>query len=311
MSLARWVARRLLLAVLVVVGAASAAFFTLHLIPGDPARVALGGAVPPSDEVVDQTRHELGLDRPLVVQYGLFLGRLFRGRLGQSYQLHESVGRIVRGQLWPTAELALTGFALAFTAAALLAVATAGRRPLWRRVSSTVELVLTSLPNLWVGILLLTVFSFQLHVFPATGGSGPQALVLPAVTLALSMVGVLAQVIRDGLTRALEQPFVLSARARGTGENALRLRHAFRHALVSVSTLAGWVVGALLGGAVVIETVFSRPGLGRTLAAAVESRDFPVVTGVVVVTGSMFTLVNLLVDLLHRVIDPRLREERA
>jgi peptide/nickel transport system permease protein len=204
----------------------------------------------------------------------------------------------------------LAGFTVAFVAASLLAVATAGRRRFWRQVSSTVEMVLTSMPSLWVGILLLTFFSFQIHVFPATGSTSVQALVLPAVTLALSMVGVLAQVIRDGLTRALEQPFALSARARGTGENALRLRHAFRHALVSVVTLSGWVVGALLGGAVVIETVFSRPGLGRTLASAVESRDFPVVTGVVIVSGALFTLINLLVDLLYQVIDPRLREER-
>ncbi|MFE2410983.1 ABC transporter permease [Kitasatospora sp. NPDC059408] len=310
MSLTRWLVRRLLLGVLVVLGAASAAFLALHLIPGDPARVALGGAVPPSDDAVERTRHELGLDRPLVTQYALFLGRLARGSLGDSYQLHQPVGRLIGDQLPSTVELALAGFTVAFLAAALLGIATAGRRPVWRRISATVELLLTSLPSFWIGILLLTAFSFQLHLFPAAGDGSPAALVLPALTLALGMVGVLAQVIRDGLTRALEQPFALSARARGTGETALRVRHAFRHALVSVTTLAGWVIGALLGGAVVIETVFSRPGLGRTLATAVESRDFPVVTGVVIVSGALFTLVNLLVDGLYQLIDPRLREAR-
>lgn len=309
MTLGRWLARRLLLSVFVVFGAATAAFGALRLIPGDPVQVMLGGATTPDPVVTAQVRHELGFDRPFLVQYGMFLGRLVRGDLGRSYQLQESVNNVIADNLWPTAELALTGFALAFVVGFALAVATAGRWPVLGWISSGVELVLISVPGFWAGILLLTAFSFKLSLFPAAGGSGIGGLVLPAVTLALGMVGVFAQVLRDGLVRALDEPFVLSARARGTGETMVRVRHAFRHALISVITLAGWLLGALLGGAVIIETVFSRPGLGRILAAAIENRDFPVVTGIVVVSGLMFTLINLAVDLLYQLIDPRLREE--
>jgi peptide/nickel transport system permease protein len=311
MSLWRWLARRLLLAVFVVLGAATAAFAALHLIPGDPVQVMLGGATTPDPALAHQVRHELGFDRPFPVQYAMFLARLVRGDLGRSYQLQQPVTGVIGDNLWPTAELALTGFALAFVVGIVLAVATAGRWRVVRWISSAVELVLISVPGFWAGILLLTVFSFKLTLFPAAGGSGVRGLVLPAVTLALGMVGVFAQVLRDGLAHALEEPFVLSARARGTGETMVRIRHAFRHALVSVITLAGWLLGALLGGAVLIETVFSRPGLGRILATAIEDRDFPLVTGIVVVSGLLFTLINLGVDLLYQVIDPRLREEAS
>ncbi|MEV6166486.1 ABC transporter permease [Streptomyces sp. NPDC052052] len=302
-----WLVRRIALSALVLLGSATTAFLALRLTPGDPVRVILGGS-PATPEVVAQVRRELGTDRPLSEQYFLFLGKLLRGDLGTSYQLRDSVSHVIGSQLWQTAELALSSFVLAFVLALLLAVSTAGRWPVLRGISTQVELVLSSSPGFWVGVLLLTLFSFRWHVFPAAGGDGPSALVLPAVTLAASMVGVFAQVMRAGVERALEEPFVLSARARGSGDTAVRFRHALRHALVPMVTLSGWVMGTLFSGAVVVETVFSRQGLGRLLATAIQSRDFPVVTGVVVVSTLVFVVVNLLVDWLYRVIDPRLRE---
>ncbi|MBL7497599.1 ABC transporter permease [Frankia sp. CNm7] len=302
-----WLARRLALAVLVVVGAATVAFGALQLVPGDPVHVMMGGAAP-SEEVYERTRHELGYDQPLPVRYGEFLGQLLRGDLGQSYQLHQPVADVIGSQLWPTVQLALAAFGLAFVVAAALAVTTAGRRSGWRRVASAAELLMISTPGFWVGVLLLTFFSFRLHLFPVAGGDSLAGLVLPAATLAIGLIGVFAQVMREGLERALEQPFVLSARARGTGETAVRLRHALRHALIPMVTLSGWIVGSLLGGAVLIETIFSREGLGRITATAIAGRDLPLVTGVAVVAATIFALLNIAVDLLYRVIDPRMKE---
>ncbi|HEY8981415.1 MAG TPA: ABC transporter permease [Streptomyces sp.] len=306
----RWLVRRLALSALVLLGSATAAFVAVRLTPGDPVRVILGGTTA-TPQTVAQVRHDLGTDRPLSVQYGLFLGRLLRGDLGTSYQLQDTVGHVIGSQLWATVELAVTAFTLAFVVALVLAVSTAGRWPLLRRLSTVVELVLSSSPSFWVGVALLTVFSFHWHVFPAAGGSGPSGLVLPAATLAAALVGVFAQVMRAGVERALEEPFVLSARARGSSESAVRLRHALRHALIPMVTLSGWVVGSLLSGAVVVETVFSRQGIGRVLATAIQGRDFPVVTGVVVVSTLLFVVISLLVDWLYRVIDPRLKEAYA
>jgi peptide/nickel transport system permease protein len=195
--------------------------------------------------LVAEVRHETGFDQPVYVRYGLFMGRLLRGDLGQSYQLHQSVESLVFGQLGSTVELALTGFLLALAVATLLAMTTAGRRPVLRSLASTVELVLASLPGFWVGVLLLTFFSFRWQLFPTVGGSGINGLVLPAVTLALTLLGVFAQVMREGMERSLVEPYVLSSRARGASETTVRLRHALRHALVPMITLSGWSVGTL------------------------------------------------------------------
>lgn len=308
--LGRWLLRRVVLSVAVVLGSATAAFVALYLLPGNPVQTMLGptGQTP---ALVAEVRHETGFDRPMYVRYGLFMGRLLRGDLGQSYQLHQSVQSLIFGQIWSTVALALAGFGLALVAATALAVTTAGRRPLLRGLASTVELVLASLPGFWIGVLLLTFFSFRWQLFPAVGGSGVNALVLPAVTLALTLLGVFAQVIREGMERALGEPFVLSSRARGAKETTVRVRHALRHAMVPLVTLSGWSVGALLSGAVIIETIFSRPGLGRVLVAAVDSRDLPVISGVVVVSAVAFSAVNISTDLLYRMVDPRLKEAQA
>ena len=302
----RWLARRLALAVLVVFGAVTVAFVALQLAPGDPV-YAIIGTLEPSPALIGHVRADLGLDQPVIVRYGLLLGRLVRGDLGTSYQLGQPVWQLIADQFGATVELALAACTIAFVVSVLLAVGTAGR-PVLRRVSATLELVAISSPSYWVGVVLLTFFSFRLRLFPVAGGNGIAALVLPAVTIAVGLVGVFTQVLREELERALDEPFVLSSRARGTGETAVRVRHALRHALIPMATLGGWTMGALLSGAVVVETVFNRQGLGRLLVNAVLSRDLPVVTGIVVVTATLFTVLNLGVDLLYRLIDPRLRQ---
>ncbi|MFF4116798.1 ABC transporter permease [Streptomyces sp. NPDC001714] len=305
-QLLRWLARRLCTGVLVVWGAATVAFAALHMVPGDPVVVLLGGSTP-SSEVVAQTRHELGYDRPVTVQYFDYLGHLARGDLGQSFQLHQPVGKVIAEQLWPTAQLTAVGFTLALAGALVLALAGTGH-PVLRRVGAGLELLMISAPGFWVGVLLLSVFSFRLGLFPVVSGDSASGLVLPAVTLALGLMGTFAQVMREGLDQVLTEPFVLSSRARGSTETTVRLRHALRHALLPVITLSGWVVGALLGGSVLVETIFSRQGIGRVMAGAITGRDLPLVTGIAVVSAVVFTLANIAVDLLYRVVDPRLRE---
>jgi len=306
--LARTIVLRLAGAVAVCWGAATASFLALHLVPGDLVNAILGG-VPATPATVSELRRELGLGHPLIVQYWVFLRHLATGDLGRSYQLQEPVTKVIGDQLWPTVQLGLAACGLAFAAGVAVAVATAGRRlRLLRTIADTFELVAISTPSFWLGILLLTVFSFRLHAFPVAGNDGFRSLVLPAVTLAVPVAAVIAQVLRDGLERALDQPFVVTARARGTSELVVRTTHALRHALIPVVTISGWIVGSLLSGAVLVETVFGRQGIGRVAATAISSEDIPVVIGVVLLSALVYVVVNTAVDLLYLVVDPRLRD---
>ena len=306
-ALARATVRRVVAAAAVLFGAATLAFVSLQLIPGDPVTVLLGPNTSASPAVRAEIRAEYGFNQPVVVQYLHFMGRLARGDLGQSYQLQQPVTSLIGSQLLPTLELALAALVLAVVLAVLSAVATAGRHPLLRSLASTWELIAASTPSYWVGIVLLTLFSFRFHLFPVAGDQDVASLVLPAVTLALPLAGVLAQVLREGLEGALGQPFATTARARGLSHTAVRLRHALRHAAVPLVTLVGWLTGSLLGGAVLVETVFGRPGIGSLVLQAVSSRDMPVVIGVVLLSALVFVVISTAVELLYAVIDPRLR----
>ncbi|RCV55056.1 ABC transporter permease [Marinitenerispora sediminis] len=310
-SLPRRAARRLLSALLVVWGAATISFCVLHLIPGDPVDAVLGPLVGASPELRARVRAELGLDAPLWVQYLTALARLAALDLGWSYRLDRPVADVLADQLWPTVELAVAALVLAVLLAGTAALATAGRRGLPRAVISGAELVGAAVPSFWVGVVALTFLSFRWGLFPGPGAVGPHALVLPALTLAVPIAGVLAQVLRRELDDTLGQPFVTSVRARGVGRTGVLVRHALRHAAVPLLTLAGWVFAGLLSGTVLVETVFARPGLGRVLVSAVTARDIPVVNAVVVISAAAFVTVNLAVDALYRVVDPRLRASEA
>jgi peptide/nickel transport system permease protein len=186
-----------------------------------------------------------------------------------------------------------------------VALLTARRRP-WGPLSSAVELIISSTPTFVIGIVLLIIFSFTLRLFPVSGNDGVAALVLPTITLALPIGAVLAQVLRNELEEVLEQPFILTARSRGMRDTAVRVRHALRHALVQIITMAGFVVGGLLGGAVITETLFVRQGVGQLMLSAVTNKDIPMVLGLVVFAATIYVVVNLLVDLGYALLDPRL-----
>ncbi|MFF8958283.1 ABC transporter permease [Streptomyces sp. NPDC014894] len=304
---ARWLFHRAAGAVLVLWGAASLAFLVLHLVPGDPVTTLLGASATDSAALREQIRREYRLDDPLAAQYAAFLLRLAGGELGDSYQQRQPVSVIIGEQLGHTAELALGALVLLTAGALLAATLTAGRRRTVRGAVSGAELVAVSTPAYWLGIVLLTVFSFRLNVFPVAGAGDWRSLVLPAVTLAAPFGSLLAQVLREGMESALHQPFALTARSRGLGPTALRLRHALRHAAVPAATLGGWLAGGLLGGTVLVETVFARPGLGRVALDAVSGRDIPVVVGLVLLSAAVYLVVNALADLVCLWADPRLR----
>lgn len=306
--IARHVVTRLAAGVLVIWCAATLSFAAMTLIPGDPVDTLLGGSVSASPALRRQIVEAFGFDEPIPVRYAKFLGRLLSTDLGESYRLQAPVGQLIGEQLPSTASLAALSALLAIVLAVVAVLTTAGHDTVARRMVSALELVLASTPSYWLGILLLTFFAHSLHIFPVAGDWGLASLVLPAVTLALPMAAILARVLREGFEDVLALPFVVSVKARGVTETALRLRHVLRHALAPTVTLTGWMLGTLLGGAAVVETVFARQGIGRLAVTAVESRDMPVVTGVVLLTAGVFVVINLVVDLLYVIIDTRLRD---
>ncbi|MFD0735383.1 ABC transporter permease [Planotetraspora mira] len=305
-AVAKRIGVRLIAGVGVLWGAATLSFIALHVTAGDAALSTVAGqGANPTKELLDQVRRDFGLDQPLYRQYLDYLGRLLHGDLGQSYQQRIAVSRAITEQLGQTVQLAVSAAAVAVLLAIGAAVLTARRRP-WRSIASGVELTLSATPTFVIGIVLLIVFSFTLKVLPVSGNDGPRALILPMLTLALPIGAVLAQVLRSELEEVLEQPFILTARSRGMRDTVVRVRHALRHALVQIVTMSGFVVGGLLGGAVITETLFVRQGVGQLMLSAVTTKDIPMVLGLVVFAAFVYVVVNLLVDITYTLIDPRL-----
>lgn len=303
--------RRIGVILAVLWGAATITFIAVKAIPGDPVSVLTGG-----ENVVDAAEREalirqFGLDQPLPVQYARYIGQAMLGDFGQSYQYRQPVIEVVGEAAGPTLQLAGTAMVLALVLAFINAQATAGRRQGLRSALSGLELAVLSTPVYWIGLLLLTVFSFQLGWFPIIGGEGFRALILPAIALSLPLAALLSQVLRDGMEEALSQPFALTVRTRGVSETALRLRHALRHAALAVSTLTGTLFAGVLSGSILTETVFGRAGIGQITLQAIKTRDMPLLLGLVMLSALVSVLINLLVDALYLLIDPRLRRARA
>ncbi|XPP25727.1 MAG: ABC transporter permease [Leucobacter sp.] len=298
--------RRTAGAVAVMFAVATLAFIALQFIPGDPAEAALGGpGSQASQAALDAARAEFGLDRPLVVQYLDFLWRVVRGDLGVSYAQRIPVSEVLGGAIGPT--LVLTGAALllAWVLALVSVVVASGHSRLARGVSMALDLTAAAMPNFWLASLLVLLFAGTLAWLPAVSTGGLDGLVLPALALAIPIAGFLAQVCRAGVDDARHAPFIESARARGETELGVRLRHVLRHGVVPGLNLTAWALGSLLGGAAVIEVIFARPGLGRTLVNAVIARDIPVVLGAVLFAALAYVLVALITDLVVARVDPR------
>lgn len=296
-------------AVFVLWAVATLTFFAVRLIPGDPAEAILGGpGSQASPEALAAVRREYGLDQPLFVQYLQQLVRLATGDLGRSFALNQDVAPLVVQQLGGTLTLAALSLAVGWLIALAFATFSTRGGRLAAAVGSGLEIVAAALPHFWLATALIVVFSIWLGVLPPVSTPGPAGIVLPVLTLAIPLAGFLGQVMREALLTALESPFVLSARARGESGRGVLWIHALRHAALPAISLSGWAFGSLVSGAVVVETVFARPGLGRTLLNAVTVRDVPVVVGVVMVVALAYILVTIVTDAAVRIADPRLRE---
>jgi peptide/nickel transport system permease protein len=304
----RFLARRLLLTVPVLLGVATLVFSLIHLIPGDPAMAMLGETASPKD--VAELRTRLGLDRPLIEQYGRFLGGALRGDLGMSLRTGEPVGAQILARMPATIELS----AAAMIVAILLAIPIGIVAAVWRgtaidHAAMTVALAGISIPNFWLGPLLAIVFAIELGWLPVSGRGTVAHLVLPAISLGVALAAILARMTRASLLEELREQYVQAARARGVSRTRAVVRHAFRNSLIPVVTLLGLQFGAVLTGAVITETIFAWPGIGRLLIQSISFRDYPLVQGCILLIAVTYVGVNLLTDLAYGVLDPRIRYE--
>jgi peptide/nickel transport system permease protein len=301
-----FLARRLTLLVPVVLGVLTAVFLLIHLIPGDPVEVMLGEAALPADRA--QLRARLGLDDPLPVQYLRYLSGAARGDLGVSLHSGRPVWAVVGERLPATAELTLAAMLVAVGIALPLGLLCAVKKgKALDHGAMVAALVGVSMPNFWLGPLLILAFSVNLGWLPLAGKGGVLSFVLPAVTLGTAMAAILTRMIRASVLEVMHQPFVAAAVAKGLGPPRVMLRHVLANALIPVITVIGLQFGALLAGAIITETIFAWPGLGRLTVEAIQTRDYPVVQGCVLVICLGYLLASLLADLCYAVVDPRVR----
>jgi peptide/nickel transport system permease protein len=303
-----YVARRLLGLIPVLLGVSLIVFSILKFIPGDPARAVAGLDASPAD--VENVRRQLGLDQPLYVQYARFLGNALVGDFGRSIRSKKPVIDEIANTLPATLQLAFVSMALAIILGATLGIAAATRQyTIWDGLTMVLALLGISVPIFWLGLMLILLFAVQLGWLPAQGRGGPENLVLPSLTLGAASAGIIARMMRSSMLEVLRQDYVRTARAKGLGERLVVLRHALKNALIPSVTVIGLQFGYLLGGAVITETVFAWPGMGRLVVEGIKFRDFPVVQASILLAALLFSLVNLLVDLAYAYLDPRIRYE--
>ena len=301
-----YVVRRLWQSALTLVGVSVLVFVILRVVPGDPAKMLLPEGAPQS--AIEELNRQLGLQEPLYVQYGLFVQSVFRGDFGQSFQYRAPALQVVTERLMATVQLALAAMLITVGVGVSLGIVAAVRRGTGYDYASTVLAVLgQSLPNFWLGIMLILLFGVALRWLPTSGFESWRHVILPAVTLAAFPMALVARLTRSSMLEILGRDFIRTARAKGLAERAVILRHALRNAAVPLLTVLGLQIGTLLGGAVITESVFAWPGMGKLVVDAIFFRDFPVVQTVLILSATILVVINLLVDLLYTVIDPRIR----
>ncbi len=302
----RYLVRRLLLVIPVLLGVATLVFSLIHVIPGDPAQTILGDTG--SQKEVEVLRQQLGLDRPIIEQYLTFLKGFVQGDLGTSLRTNQPVTAMIAERIPATLELALASMICAVMFAIPLGVAAA----VWRGTiidysAMTLALIAVSIPNFWLGPLLALIFGVELGWLPVSGRGTLAHLIMPAASLGTGLAAILARMTRATLLEELREQYVIAARARGASKTRAILAHAFRNSLIPVVTLVGLQFGVVLTGAVITETIFAWPGIGRLLIQSISFRDYPLVQGCVLMISIAYVGVNLLTDLAYGVIDPRIR----
>lgn len=312
-GLYRYIAKRLLMMIPVLIGVTFIVFFILALTPGDPAQIVLGeGATP---ETLAATRLEMGLDQPIIVRYFRYIGGLLRGDMGVSYRNKIDVASTVLQRFPATALLAVAGIIIALIIGIPTGILSATRQYSALDYSTTVlSLVSVAMPNFWLGLLLVLIFSLNLGWLPSQGmGEGfvplLRSIILPALTLGTGSAATIVRMTRSSMLEVIRQDYISTARSKGIGEGQVVRRHMLRNALIPIITAVGLQFGTLLGGAMLTETVFSWPGLGRLMVESIKSKDIPLVLGSVVFLAVMFSVVNLMVDIVYAFVDPRIKSQ--
>lgn len=303
-----YILRRLAQIVPLVLLVATLVFSLIHLIPGDPVEMMLGEGAQRAD--LESLRHDLGLDRPLYQQYLSFLGGLVTADLGRSLHFGVPVTQLLADHYPATLELAFAAMLVALLISLPLGILAAFHRGgAVDHASRFLALLGVSMPNFWLGPMLILLLAIQLGAFPVSGRSGLASLVLPAITLGTALAGLLTRMVRSSLAEELHKDYLVTARAKGLGRTAVLVRHALKSALVPVITVVGLQFGALLTGAIITETIFSWPGLGRLIIQGIRLRDYPVVQGGILIIALTYVLLNLITDLVYAWLDPRIRYE--
>jgi peptide/nickel transport system permease protein len=301
-----YLARRALLALVVLFGVSIVVFVIVRVIPGDPVQLMYPEGMPP--ELLKRVRGEMGLDDPVYVQYLAFLRQTLQGNLGESYRYHRPVTELVLERLPATAELTLAALAISLILGIPMGIVAALKRnSALDNVVMLVGMFGQSMPTFWLGIMLIIAFAVSLNWFPTSGREGARYVVLPALTLAGFYVALTARLVRSCMLEVISQDYVRTARAKGLSEHGVIIGHALRNALIPVVTVLGMQVGALLGGAVITESVFAWPGIGFLSITAIWQRDYNIVQAVVLLSAVVFVLLNLLVDVVYAWLDPRIR----
>lgn len=300
-----FIARRLVSVIPVIFGVSVAVFLMIHLIPGDPAQLVAG--IEATEEDIQNVRESLELDKPLIVQYGNFVGRALTGDFGESFRTRRPVSEEIGARYMNTLLLGFTAVVFAVIFGVATGIVTAIWRHSWiDNVVLVISLLGVSVPTFFLGLILMLVFSVYLGWLPLTGAGSFAHLILPAITLGTPNAAIISRITRSSLVEVLGQDYVRTARAKGLAEFVVINRHAVRNALIPVVTVVGLQMGYLLGGAVVTETVFAWPGIGRLIVQAINARDFPVVQASVLLLAMTFVIINLLTDLAYRFLDPRI-----
>lgn len=299
--------RRVLLLIPMLFGVSLVTFIMIHLVPGDPVATLMGTSVNGAAGL-QQARHELGLDLPLPVQYARYVGNVLHGDLGTSIRSGRPVLSEIGDRLPATLALTLAAMAIAILlGVGIGTVAAATRSRLLAGSVMLLSILGISLPTFWLGLLLIDVFALNLRWFPVLGDATLRTLILPAITLGLPAAAVLARVTRAGLVEVLRLDYIRTARAKGLRRRRVVLRHALRNGLIVVLTIAGLQFGGLLAGSIIVESVFSRPGLGSLVVNAILNSDYPVIQGVVLIFAVIYVVINAALDILYGIVNPLIR----
>ena len=302
----RYLIRRLWLSVLVLFGVSVVVFMLLHLAPGDPVRVLLAEDVP--DELAENLRRELGFDRPLYVQYWVFITKALRGDLGQSLYYKKPALSIILEHVPATIELTFAALLISLLVAIPMGILSAIRRDsIWDYLGMLLATIGQATPIYWLGIMLILTVSVHLDFLPSSGRGGVEYLILPSITLGAPLMAIVTRLVRSGMLDILGEDYIRTARAKGLTERAVIVSHAMKNIMIPVVTVVGLQLGFLLGGAVITETVFAWPGVGRVVVLAMGARDYPLVQAATLLVSFYFVGINLLLDVLYVYLDPRIR----